>query len=87
MCLAAYITVVGRRRKKGGYEDLELPDDYSRSGIIIHMWSSDDSFPVFPFIVDSIDGLIEEWFPGQHFLNRSGAKSLKFIGGNSGPLD
>lgn len=39
-------------------------ENYSNEGVAISVWSKEQDFSVMGFIVDHLDMLITEWYPG-----------------------
>ena len=44
-------------------------DEWSNKGVSITVWSKDQDFSVMGFIVDHLDMLITEWYPGIKISN------------------
>eukprot|EP00117_Sycon_ciliatum_P021504 scpid6936/ scgid3290/ Leucine-rich repeat serine/threonine-protein kinase 1 len=63
-CIQSLESELGRRKSRDRTEPMALPDLACSTGLVIHLWSTRKTFPIFPYLVDAIDGLIEEWFPG-----------------------
>lgn len=49
------------------------------NGIAITVWSEHRDFAAVGFIVDQIDALISEWYPGEYNISDLGQKKLQCI--------
>jgi len=51
----------------------------SNKGVSITVWSKDQDFSVMGFIVDHLDMLITEWYPGNRIMHNTKVKTYKII--------